>query len=89
MAVPLCVSCMLWYVLYTRSVYSAAMVCMIPTMFCIIVFVAVPLCVSCKLWYVLYTRSVNRAAMLSVIRSMFVFVRVMHAVVYIVHPQCV
>ena len=32
-AVPLCVSCMLWYVLYTRSVYSAAMVCMIRSEF--------------------------------------------------------
>ena len=62
---------MLWYVLYTRSVYSAAMVCMIPTMFCIIVFVAVPLCVSCKLWYVLYTRSVYSAAMVCMIRSVF------------------
>ena len=68
----LCVSCMLWYVLYTRSVYSAAMVCMIPTTFCIIVFVAVPLCVSCMLWYVLYTRSVYSAAMVCMIRSMFV-----------------
>ena len=78
-----------WYVLYTRSVYSAAMVCMIPTMFCIIVFVAVPLCVSCKLWYVLYTRSVYSAAMVCMIPTMFVFMRVMHAEVYIVHPQCV
>ena len=63
---------MLWYVLYTRSVYSAAMVCIIRSMFCIIVFVAVPLCVSCMMWYVLYTRSVYNAAMVCMIRSMFV-----------------
>ena len=63
--------------------YSAAMVCMIPTMFCIIVFVAVPLCVSCKLWYVLYTRSVYSAAMVCVILTMFCII------VFVAVPLCV